>query len=131
MSIWKDVREFQAAMELPMAERPTLDLGPEMLKLRRGFLLEELQELDDAIAAGDVLEFADALVDLIYFAVGFGWTYGINLEPIWDAVQKANMAKLVDGKVVRREDGKVLKPEGWVGPQEDERAILQRQGWVP
>jgi len=27
------------------------------------------------------------------------------------------MAKLVDGKVIRREDGKVLKPEGWQPPQ--------------
>jgi hypothetical protein len=26
------------------------------------------------------------------------------------------MAKLVDGKVIRREDGKVLKPAGWTPP---------------
>jgi hypothetical protein len=27
------------------------------------------------------------------------------------------MAKLVDGKVLRREDGKVMKPQGWTPPQ--------------
>ena len=27
------------------------------------------------------------------------------------------MAKLVDGKVLRREDGKVMKPEGWTPPE--------------
>jgi predicted HAD superfamily Cof-like phosphohydrolase len=26
------------------------------------------------------------------------------------------MAKLVDGKVLRRADGKVMKPEGWQPP---------------
>jgi predicted HAD superfamily Cof-like phosphohydrolase len=26
------------------------------------------------------------------------------------------MAKLVDGKPIRREDGKILKPEGWTPP---------------
>jgi hypothetical protein len=26
------------------------------------------------------------------------------------------MAKLVDGKVIRREDGKILKPAGWTPP---------------
>jgi hypothetical protein len=29
------------------------------------------------------------------------------------------MSKLVDGKVIRREDGKILKPEGWTSPQID------------
>jgi hypothetical protein len=27
------------------------------------------------------------------------------------------MAKLVDGKVLRREYGKVMKPEGWTPPE--------------
>ena len=35
----------------------------------------------------------------------------------FNEVHRSNMAKLVDGKVIRREDGKVLKPEGWQPPQ--------------
>lgn len=31
-------------------------------------------------------------------------------------VAKSNLAKIVDGRVIRREDGKVLKPEGWTPP---------------
>jgi hypothetical protein len=32
------------------------------------------------------------------------------------------MEKLVDGKVVRRDDGKILKPEGWTAP--DIKSVL-------
>jgi hypothetical protein len=39
------------------------------------------------------------------------------------------MAKAPDGVVIRREDGKVLKPEGWEPPTEAIRAILVRAGW--
>jgi len=35
---------------------------------------------------------------------------------VFAEVHRSNMAKLVDGKVIRREDGKVLKPEGWTPP---------------
>ena len=38
-------------------------------------------------------------------------------DDAFNEVHRSNMAKLVDGKVLRREDGKVLKPEGWQPPQ--------------
>ena len=38
-------------------------------------------------------------------------------DDAFNEVHRSNMAKLVDGKVIRREDGKVLKPEGWQPPQ--------------
>ena len=45
----------------------------------------------------------------------------LGMQGIYDdavnEVHRSNMAKLVDGKVLRREDGKVLKPEGWQPPQ--------------
>jgi predicted HAD superfamily Cof-like phosphohydrolase len=37
------------------------------------------------------------------------------------------MSKLVDGKVIRREDGKILKPEGWQPPQIDKIINEARQ----
>ncbi len=37
-------------------------------------------------------------------------------DKIFDIVHAANMRKFPDGVVLRREDGKVLKPDGWVGP---------------
>jgi predicted HAD superfamily Cof-like phosphohydrolase len=47
---------------------------------------------------------------------------GVDLEPHFDEVHRANMTKILGRK---REDGKQLKPEGWTGP--DHEKILQRQ----
>jgi predicted HAD superfamily Cof-like phosphohydrolase len=37
----------------------------------------------------------------------------------WAEVVRSNMAKVdpVTGKVIKRADGKILKPEGWTPPQ--------------
>lgn len=68
----------------------------------------------------------DAVADLIYVALGAAVTFGVNLGPIWSAVQRTNMAK-VGGAV--RPDGKILKPEGWQPPNVAE--LLWAQGWDP
>jgi predicted HAD superfamily Cof-like phosphohydrolase len=43
---------------------------------------------------------------------------GYDVAGAWDEVLKSNMAKVdpVTRKVKRREDGKILKPEGWKPP---------------
>jgi predicted HAD superfamily Cof-like phosphohydrolase len=45
-----------------------------------------------------------------------GHIYSIPLVDIFKEVHRSNMAKLVDGKVLRRPDGKVQKPAGWTPP---------------
>ena len=64
----------------------------------------------------DIVEIADALADIIYIACGTAVSYGIPLDKIWETVHNSNMAKLVDGKVLLRADGKIQKPEGWQPP---------------
>jgi predicted HAD superfamily Cof-like phosphohydrolase len=64
----------------------------------------------------DIVEIADALADIIYIACGTAVSYGIPLNRVFDEVHRSNMAKLVDGKVIRRADGKILKPDGWTPP---------------
>ncbi len=64
----------------------------------------------------DIDAIADGLVDSIYVHVGAALQYGLPLDHVWDAVQKANMAKFPGGRAIRREDGKVIKPEGWQPP---------------
>jgi hypothetical protein len=49
---------------------------------------------------------------------------GIDLRPLWVAVQAANLAKVGGSK---RADGKVLKTPGWVPP--DIAGLLRQQGW--
>ena len=47
-----------------------------------------------------------------------GEKLGFPMEAGWVEVHASNRAKVdkETGKVIRREDGKILKPEGWVGP---------------
>lgn len=62
---------------------------------------------------------ADSLTDINYFTQGTFTMMGVNPQPLFDIVQKANMSKLFpDGKPhYREEDGKVIKPEGWEAPE--------------
>ena len=48
----------------------------------------------------------------IYVAAGLASVYGINLDEVFDEVQRSNMSKLdADGNPVFRADGKILKSE--------------------
>jgi predicted HAD superfamily Cof-like phosphohydrolase len=57
----------------------------------------------------------DAMVDCAYYALDSAAKHGMNLDPVFNEVHKANMRKRnpLTGKFERREDGKVIKPEGW------------------
>lgn len=67
---------------------------------------------------------ADGLIDLEYVILGTHVTMGIDSNPLWAAVNAANMSK-VGGAT--REDGKICKPPGFVPP--DIAACLRCQGW--
>lgn len=51
---------------------------------------------------------------------------------VWNLVQKANMAKVdsVTGKVKRREDGKILKPDGWAAPDAEIKKVIETSGFI-
>jgi hypothetical protein len=62
------------------------------------------------------VEVADAIVDSIYVLFQLARSVDIPFPECWDEVHKSNMAKMTNGVVVRRSDGKILKPEGWQPP---------------
>ena len=74
---------------------------------------EEHKELKEAVEANDIVKVADAIGDLCYVAIGLAVTCGIDLPSVWDEIHASNMAK--EGGPTR-EDGKILKPEGWEPP---------------
>ena len=82
-------------------------------------LKEEVEEYAEAARAGDMVEILDALADIGYILAGTIINHGMQhiYDDAFNEVHRSNMAKLVGGKVIRREDGKVLKPEGWQAPQ--------------
>ena len=80
---------------------------------------EEREELQEAIDACDPKEILDALTDILVVTVGAIHSAGMNGEGAWNEVMRTNFAKIDEatGKVNKREDGKVLKPVGWMPPE--------------
>ena len=113
--MYNDVKDFQIAFGLNVGAKPKLPLDPER-QLRIRLLREEFEEYLVGEDRDDIVEIADALADIIYIACGTAVSYGIPLDRVFAEVHRSNMAKLVDGKPIRREDGKILKPEGWAPP---------------
>ena len=79
---------------------------------------EEYQELLEATLSDDQVETLDALIDILVVTIGAIHSMGADAEGSWKEVMKTNFAKIDSetGKVRKREDGKVLKPVGWVPP---------------
>ena len=123
MNWQSDVSEFHAKFNLPVSTIPA-DIEPERANLRLQLHEEEMDEVKEAVLNGDIVEVADGIAYLIYVLLGTAVEFGIDMNPIWDEVQRTNMAK--EGGGVRG-DGKILKPEGWEPPRIKE--ILQSQGW--
>ena len=116
--IVKSLLEFNDAFEIPKLESPGLS-SKEMIELRIKLLREEVEEYAEAALSGDLVEVLDALADIGYILAGTIINHGMQniYDDAFDEVHRSNMAKLVDGKVLRRDDGKVMKPEGWQPPQ--------------
>jgi len=78
-------------------------------------IMEEYAEFLDA--ESDVEEL-DACMDMIWVILGYCYMRGWNVHGAWEEVARSNLAKIdrKTGKVIKREDGKVLKPEGWTPP---------------
>lgn len=108
---FKDIDTFHIACD----QQPSVDNYAMYLDL----ITEEYNELREAIEANDRVEQLDALIDILVVTMGAIRAGGFNGEGAWKEVMDTNFAKIdpETGKVRKREDGKVLKPEGWEPPQ--------------
>jgi phosphoribosyl-ATP pyrophosphohydrolase len=84
--------------------------------LYAGLVKEEYAELMTAFEHKDIVETADACADLIWVVEGLMYSLGIDPQTVWDEVARSNHSKTVDGMLVKREDGKVLKPASYSPP---------------
>lgn len=94
-------------------------LPDDLYAFRYGFLAEELQEFKDAHLAGDLAGAFDALLDLVYVALGTAHLMELPWQEGWDAVQDANMAKeraTSAEQSTRLSAFDVIKPPGWTPP---------------
>jgi len=126
----KQVQEFHTKFGLPTGKDDQLSRSAATQEFRVGFLQEELDELKEALAAGDKVKAFDALLDLAYVTYGTALFMGVDpgqWKAGMDAVHGCNMAKV---RVSAAEDSKrsspwdVKKPHGWVGPEAQLMRIL-------
>jgi predicted HAD superfamily Cof-like phosphohydrolase len=94
------------------------EFNQEQFKMYLGLIEEEYKELKEAVNNHDQLETLDALIDILVVTIGAIHSGGFDAEGAWKEVMMTNFAKIDKdtGKVRKREDGKVLKPTGWVPP---------------
>jgi predicted HAD superfamily Cof-like phosphohydrolase len=115
-----DVEKFHEKFGLEYNDYPRPLSIPEK-NFRLVCLREEVQEYADA----DNLEGEmDALVDLVYFALGTAYRHGFDrFDEAWKRVHTANMAKVVatNAKQSKRKyKGDIVKPKGWKSPVLDD-----------
>lgn len=112
----KKVIEFHEKFKQPFATVPTvLDIQESKLRYKLG--KEELDEYLLASAEHDEVEILDALADQLYILFGTIIKNGFQdmIIPAFNLVHENNMKKLgPDGEPILREDGKIMKPEGFV-----------------
>lgn len=110
---WKEVREFHIKFNHPHSDTPVM-IENERVQKRYNWMLEEINEF---LEAKDIYMQTDAMIDLIYFALGSLVEMGIKPDELFEIVQKANMSKLwPDGKPKYNEEGKVIKSKFWKDP---------------
>ena len=118
------VREFHLAFNHEAPKKPELLPADRMVK-RYNWMHEELEEFRNATSIHDQ---ADAMVDLMYFALGTLVEMGVRPGKLFEIVHSANMKKLwPDGKVHYAADGKVIKHPSWTPPEPELLAEINRQ----
>jgi predicted HAD superfamily Cof-like phosphohydrolase len=88
-------------------------------KLRHKLMAEENDEYLEACEANDIVGIADALGDQMYILCGTILKHGLQhiIEHVFAEIHASNMSKLgEDGMPILREDGKILKGDGYFKP---------------
>lgn len=112
-NVFNDQKKFMLACDQTVGE-----INNNQYDLYTKLITEEVNELWTAINNQDAVEQLDALTDILVVTIGAIHSAGFDAEGAWKEVMRSNFAKIdkETGKVVKREDGKVLKPDGWTPP---------------
>ena len=94
-------KEIEQVLEFhKVFEHPIGDIA-KALSIKRGlqrhsYMKEELQEFRDAVEAEDLVEQADACIDIIYFALGTLVELGLSdkYEALFANIQASNISKV-------------------------------------
>ncbi len=114
MSYQKDVAAFMTAGEQTISGR--LSLEGDQANLYMNLISEEYQETLAAFKSNDMIEVADGLADMVWVIMGMCNSCGIDFDSVWQEVKASNMSKFPDGKAIKNEHGKIMKPESYFKP---------------
>ena len=116
----KDINEMHEHYGVPQVVKT---MSPEklkqFLKFRIDFIREELNELETAETAEDVV---DALIDLCVVAIGTLDSFEVDVNEAWNQVLIANMNKKTGVNASRPNPmglPDLIKPEGWKAPSHE------------
>lgn len=109
-NVFEDQARFMRACDQTVGE-------PNYTQVKLYFRLIE-EEFNELKSANSAIEELDALIDILVVTVGAIHSMGADGEGAWQEVMRSNFAKIdaTTGKVRKRSDGKVLKPESWSPP---------------
>ena len=109
----KDIEAFHKKFKLGYKGPPRkLDYPVAAARYRHQF--EEIQELSKSIHTGYLEGTLDALVDIVYIALGTAYLSGFNFDEAWSRVHRANMKKV--RCATKRSPIDIVKPVGWKPP---------------
>lgn len=132
-SYFEDVAEFHQQFFLPLSAEafppstvnsrfrtPQIPSAAEV-DFRGAFMLEEIREFFVGYGEKDLAKMADALVDLVWVALGTAHYMGVPFDALWDEVKRANMEKRPwkEGDPLKPRNAlglEIVKPEGWKPP---------------
>jgi len=127
---YSDVARFHNKFDLYTETGPQ-PWDDEFMQFRFKFMKEELDEFLEGMDEQDHAKMFDALMDLVYVAMGTAYSMGYPWREGWQLVQRANMAKVraqPDGSdSLRGSPRDVVKPSDWVAP--DIEGLLKERGW--
>lgn len=129
---FEDVGDFHRKFDLRASdvEPGPVDFSRALIDFRIGFLQEELDEFKEAVDDRDQVGMFDALLDLVYVAMGTAHLLGYPWQEGWDEVHRANMTKLratAAEQSMRNSTLDVVKGPDFVPP--DIAGVLERAGF--
>ena len=114
MTYQKDVAEFMKAGEQEVTTKLKDITDQEALYMN--LITEEYKETLQAFQQRDIIELADGLADMVWVIMGLCNSIGIDFEKVWKEVRSSNMSKFEDGKAIKNDQGKILKPKSYFKP---------------
>jgi predicted HAD superfamily Cof-like phosphohydrolase len=113
MSVFLDQMMFMKACDQTIGQ-----FNQDQFNMYVDLVQEETAELAEAISNNNRVETLDALIDIMVVTIGAIHSLGADADGAWREVLFSNLAKIDSntGKVIKRADGKVLKPQGWQPP---------------